>query len=74
MARKPVRAGRVPTCKDFSAWHAVVRVCRGDTVIVRMGESQTPRPDRRQVPGLADPTGRAAERFLENLLAGEAGM
>ena len=61
--------------KDFSGATAcpVVRVCRGDTVIVRMGEEA-----KRlgligvEVPGLADPTGRAAERFLENLLAGEA--
>jgi endonuclease YncB( thermonuclease family) len=61
--------------KDFRAAtpSSVVRVCRGDTVIIRIGEEA-----KRigligvEVPGLGEPAGAAAEKFLGNLLAGEA--
>ena len=61
--------------KDFSGAKPcpVVRVCRGDTVIVKVGdEAKRIGLIGVEVPGLPDPAGLSAERFLENLLAGES--
>jgi endonuclease YncB( thermonuclease family) len=52
---------------------AVVRVCRGDTVIVKIGdEAKRIGLIGVEARGLAEPAGAAAEGFLYNLLAGEA--